>query len=212
MNVLEILRDTPAAIGTAVGSIFGALGAVTAAMIGAIIGARKINSQSSYKILTEHRLKQFEEISAIFTKLRNLCDEYYIKSIKNTGREEYICELYQAINRLKTMFSCENFQEKYVIMEYDILIAKIEEYLDGNDDKELVQIEEQREVAFLLSNIYSWSLWLYIQKLYKSNKKLGKTLDEMFENVYNNTKELNRENKLFSIYFINDQHNLCRRN
>ena len=208
MSIIESPTSILVAIGTAVGT-------VTAA----IIGVRKINSQSSYKILTEHRLKQFEEISSLFTKLRNLCDEYHIKSIKNTGKVEYICELHQAINRLKTMFSCENLQEKYVIMEYDILISKIEWYLEGNDDNALEQIKEQKEVAFLLSNIYSWSLWQYIQTLYSKknrfwktlDKILGQSLDKTFEKVFKNTENLYPKNKLFSIYFIDKHHNLCRK-
>ena len=204
---IEGLKNNPTAIGAVIAAII--------ASITAIYGVLKTNGQAAYKLLTEHRLKQFDEFSALFTKLRNLCDEHYIKSINDTEKWEYINELHKALNRLKTMFSCENFQEKYVIKEYDKLISEIEKYFEAdsenNGDEAFKPIKDQKEIAFILSNIYSWTLWKYIQKLYKSDNKLGKTLDEIFEEVFDNTKELYAQNKLFSIYFIDEQQNLCRK-
>lgn len=79
-----------------------------------------------------------------------------------------------------------------------------------NNDEDAIKeaLNKQIELVFVFVDIYMWSLWEYMQKLYKkSDNELYELFDEIFAKNYKKTRE-NYENdsdtpEFFNMYVIN---------
>lgn len=70
-------------------------------------------------------------------------------------------------------------------------------YYDSQAAAEKENLEEKHEFTFALIDIYDWSLWQYIQKLYKGNRKLSKRFDILFLKNYFRAYDIKSEEPFF---------------
>lgn len=192
----------------------GYAGAALIAGIATYIGVHKINKQTSFKLLTIKRLKQLEEIRNIVLELRKLFEISHINKIKQNQRlfYQYKKSVNDLYNKFSAITSCYGLQETIIKKELKNLIGNIEEYIcKVGCKKKIMEITKQKENFFMLSDMYTWALWKYIQRLYKSDKNLTFRFDKIFAAVYLRTYQLSPNNCFFKEFELKDLVNSSRK-
>ena len=192
----------------------GYVGSALIAAIAACIGVCKINKQTSFKLLTKKRLEQLEEIRHIIFKLRRLFEISYIIRIKQN--KQLIYQYEKSVNSLYSQFatitSCYGLQETIIKKELEKLIKSTKKYMYGvRCQKRLKELIEQEKIFFMLSDMYTWALWKYIQRLYKSDKNLTFRFDKIFADIYMKTYQRLPDDEFFKHHQLKDLVNGSKR-
>lgn len=231
--------DNISDIAIGVGSVIAAL----IALIGVLFGIRKINSQKSFELLTQARLKTISELRLLFTELRMVIFEVAEKSdLKNNDAFAYCDKVNNVISRLQTLLTLSECQEHHLLNEVGKLKNMLFDYLELLGDLEMAkeskeenppnmpnkkmpnmqlknkeELLKQADIVFVFSDIYIWSIWVYIQHLYDSKEEKHHSLfDKVFKDVYRNYLHLNTEKpEFFNKYpierLIDPNHNQTKR-
>ncbi len=166
------------------GEIYNILSILITVII-AVFGVIKINYQNSFKLLIEYRLKQFDEITSIFTEIYDISDKIFNNNTNNNNLFGYIDKLKKYRNRLTVIFSCEDSQEKEILDKFNKYISDIELVCTSNKKKS--DCIKDRDNFLIILRVYSWSLWKYIQRLYKTDIHLQKKFNKIYNEVRDNT-------------------------
>ena len=171
------------------------LGYVVAAAIAAIatvIGVCKVNSQKSFELLTKERLEQLKTIRAVIKELRLLTSITRIKEMldSKTAIDTYKLMLEKAQNSLSEILTVTEKQESCVFKELESLQELALVFYQKADTDAKTKLCRQRKIFFMLMEIYDWSLWKYIQQLYRETNRLSHRYDLLFAEIFYRTREI----------------------
>lgn len=176
------------------------LSANAGTIIVAIIGVICVNYQKSFELLTKQRLETFNSLKKCFADLRLLSSKPSLtKAIEANNSESHLLEIERVISQLKSLLPITRECEFELRRAADELYDKVRSYLfpqeDENSklkDKEL-ELQEQIRITFTFANIYLWTVWNYVQVLYKGRNRIKRKRifkDELYKN-YDRAKKLN---------------------
>lgn len=173
------------------------------AAIAALIGVYKVNSQKSFELLTQERLKQLEIERSVTKRLRILTSTHQISKMRrqSISSVEYQLQIKKEIAQLKEVMTVIEKQESVLFHELVILEKDAVLFYMKPDKESLSKLKEQKEIFFMLMEIYDWSLWKYIQGLHRKTKKLEHQYDLSFAECYYRAKIIASKAPCFRPFF-----------
>lgn len=162
----------------------------------------------SYEILINKRMQTYQEIKECFQKLRGLTKIYEIEKCRGQGRtDSYYQHLINEYNRLESLLSQTDLPEFHLMQQVKKLIEMAIEICTAKQQYSNIPDEFMKEVqiTFLFTDIYCWTLWLYVQGLHKftwSFNSHSKKFNKNFEKVYKNAKRVYGESCFFKRYSL----------
>lgn len=149
----------------------------------------------SYEILINKRMQTYQEIKDCFRKLSKLTKKYEISKYCEQNRSgDYCQQLRKEYNQLESLLSQTEPQEFYLMHQVKKLIDTAVGICESVQQcGGLDELEQEAEITFLYSDIYCWTLWLYVQGLHKFWWRLvsyHRMFDKNFKKVYERAKRL----------------------
>lgn len=153
-----------------------------------------INSHKlkSYEFMIKHRLETFDALQNRCIRLKSMVSPEYIDHVRQEMTlAEYAQVLTSLIGELEVLFSRSERQEYFLLKECALLKKTALTYFEAPASDTKADLLTQEDVTFMLADIYLWSLWQYLQQLYKKNKT---TMVKLFEREFRNSYENARKN------------------
>lgn len=177
------------------------------AAIAAVIGVLAVNRQKAFELLTKERLKQLEIERSATKRLRLLTSMPYISKMrgKSVSPTDYQLQLEKEAARLKEVMTVIEKQESVAFDELTLMQKKAIKFYMKPNPKSLTRLKNQKERFFMMMEVYDWSIWNYIQKLYRKTGRLHKRYDRIYANNYYRMKKANPMNPFFKKYPLCEQ-------
>lgn len=185
MRIAEIIEAAASAV-VALGSLF--------ALVFSVASLINSNHLKSYEFMINHRLKTFDLLQNRISELKHITSVEYIDAqLGKTSPVEYAQVLSGLTDELAVILSRSQWQE-FLLLEHcgELKQAALVYYREPSEASG-AELLKQADMVFVFADIYLWSLWQYLQQLYKKRKA---QMPELFEGEFRETYEQAKYNYL----------------
>ena len=150
------------------------------------------NQSQSYEHMIRHRMDTYDTLQKQLAEMWRLTTPEFInKHRKRMTKLGYAMLLNGALSEIEILLSRTEKQEFLLLGECEKLKLAALEYWRHPKLQVKRHLLQKREVVFDFADIYMWSLWQYLQRLYNNpKKKLHRLFDEEFAKTYEAAKKI----------------------
>ena len=161
------------------------------------------NRLTSYEYMIKHRLKTYSLLRNRFAKfIRSASVKFADANRGDMSESEYSELLENTMSDIEVVFSRTEAQEFLLLDECEELKRVALEYFRGGSDDEKETFARQAELVKIFVDIYMWTLWQYLQQIYKKAKrKYHGLFDKEFKKTFERMKKVYYHNKRSPYFF-----------
>lgn len=180
-----------------------AAAAAAGAFVASLISVTNTAPIKSYEYMIKHRMETYGSLQKRFAEMWRLTSPEYIdRHRKNMTKLGYAELLNEPLGEIEILLSRSEKQEFLLLGDCERLKLAALEYWRNPAPQVKKRLLRKREILFDFADIYLWSLWQYLQQLYKNpKKKLHGLFNEEFVKTYNAAKEIRKEHISLSHFF-----------